>query len=122
MIEFLIRDATRTFFFFLLLIFTSDKLSRVKTKIPYDRFRSGGWSFGTQKFKDVSTTRYARQTYIYSAISYLRNRNFDGLDIDWEYPKGGDDKKNYVLLLKGKRNNTETINAILCTGIFHVFT
>lgn len=50
----------------------------------------------------MSSTRYARQTFIYSAISYLRDRNFDGLDIDWEYPKGGDDKKNYVLLLKGK--------------------
>lgn len=63
---------------------------------------SGGWSFGTQKFKDMSSTRYARQTFIYSAIPYLRDRNFDGLDIDWEYPKGGEDKKNYVLLLKGK--------------------
>lgn len=61
----------------------------------------GGWSFGTQKFKDMSSTRYARQTFIYSAIPYLRDRNFDGLDIDWEYPKGGDDKKNYILLLKG---------------------
>ncbi|GBP48406.1 Chitotriosidase-1 [Eumeta japonica] len=60
----------------------------------------GGWSFGTQKFKDMSATRYARQTFIYSAIPYLRDRNFDGLDVDWEYPKGGDDKKNYVLLLK----------------------
>jgi GH18 family chitinase len=62
---------------------------------------SGGWSFGTQKFKDVSSTRYARQTFIYSAIPYLRERGFDGLDMDWEYPKGGDDKKNFVLLLKG---------------------
>ncbi|XP_017755457.1 PREDICTED: probable chitinase 3 [Eufriesea mexicana] len=67
----------------------------------------GGWSFGTQKFKDVSSTRYARQTFIYSAISYLRDRNFDGLDIDWEYPKGGDDKKNYVLLLKELREAFE---------------
>jgi len=63
---------------------------------------SGGWSFGTQKFKDMSATRYARQTFIYSSIPFLRDRNFDGLDIDWEYPKGSDDKKNYVLLLKGK--------------------
>ncbi|KRT85583.1 glycoside hydrolase, partial [Oryctes borbonicus] len=62
----------------------------------------GGWSFGTQKFKEMTATRYARQTFIYSAIPFLRNRNFDGLDIDWEYPKGQDDKKNYVLLLKGK--------------------
>lgn len=68
-------------------------------------FHSGGWSFGTQKFKEMAATRYSRQTFIYSAIPYLRDRNFDGLDIDWEYPKGGDDKKNYVLLLKGKNLN-----------------
>lgn len=65
-------------------------------------FCPGGWSFGTQKFKEMSSSRYARQTFIYSAIPYLRDRNFDGLDVDWEYPKGSDDKKNYVLLLKGK--------------------
>lgn len=49
----------------------------------------------------MSSSRYSRQTFIYSAIPFLRDRNFDGLDMDWEYPKGGDDKKNYVLLLKG---------------------
>lgn len=63
----------------------------------------GGWSFGTQKFKDMSASRYARQTFIYSAIPYLRQREFDGLDMDWEYPKGSDDKKNFVLLLKELR-------------------
>jgi chitinase len=61
----------------------------------------GGWSFGTQKFKEMSATRYSRQIFVFSAIPYLRERDFDGLDIDWEYPKGTDDKKNYVLLLKG---------------------
>ncbi|KAB0800036.1 hypothetical protein PPYR_07916 [Photinus pyralis] len=67
----------------------------------------GGWSFGTQKFKDMTNTRYARQTFIYSAIPFLRDREFDGLDIDWEYPKGSDDKKNYVHLLKELREAFE---------------
>lgn len=67
----------------------------------------GGWSFGTQKFKDMSATRYSRQTFIYSAIPFLRARHFDGLDVDWEYPKGGDDKKNFVLLLKELREAFE---------------
>lgn len=57
----------------------------------------------------MSATRYSRQTFIYSAIPFLRDRGFDGLDIDWEYPKGNDDKKNYVLLLKGKFNSFETL-------------
>ena len=61
----------------------------------------GGWSFGTQKFKDMTSTRFGRQTFIYSAIPFVRDRNFDGLDLDWEYPKGSDDKKNFVLLVKG---------------------
>ena len=62
----------------------------------------GGWSFGTAKFKEMSATRYARQTFAFSAIPFLRQHGFDGLDLDWEYPKGADDKRNFVSLLKGK--------------------
>lgn len=62
----------------------------------------GGWTFGTAKFKEMSATRYARQTFVFSAIPFLRQHGFDGLDLDWEYPKGSDDKRNFVSLLKGK--------------------
>jgi chitinase len=49
----------------------------------------------------MSATRYARQTFVFSAIPFLRQHGFDGLDLDWEYPKGSDDKRNFVSLLKG---------------------
>ena len=59
----------------------------------------GGWSFGTAKFKEVAETRFARQTFIFSCIPYLREHQFDGLDVDWEYPKRND-KENFVSFIK----------------------
>jgi len=59
----------------------------------------GGWSFGTSKFKQVAETRFSRQTFIFSAIPFLRKYNFDGLDVDWEYPKSAD-RDNFVAYLK----------------------
>ena len=63
----------------------------------------GGWSFGTERFKSMAANRYNRQLFIFSALEFLRERNFDGLDIDWEFPRG-DDKKNFVDLLKELRD------------------
>ena len=66
----------------------------------------GGWSFGTSKFKKMAETRFSRQTFIFSAIPFLRKHNFDGLDMDWEYPKRAD-RDNFVAVLKELRQAFE---------------
>jgi len=66
----------------------------------------GGWSFGTAKFKEVAKTRYSRQIFVFSATEYLRENNFDGLDMDWEYPKSSD-KENFASLLTELREAFE---------------
>ncbi|CAB1414646.1 unnamed protein product [Pleuronectes platessa] len=53
-----------------------------------------------------------RQTFISSVILFLRQYEFDGLDIDWEYPanRGGSysDKENYSVFLQEMRAAFET--------------
>nr|BAP90827.1 chitinase [Prionace glauca] len=46
----------------------------------------GGWNFGTQKFSAMVSSAGTRQVFIKSVISFLRGYEFDGLDVDWEYP------------------------------------
>ncbi|XP_043235653.1 probable chitinase 10 [Amphibalanus amphitrite] len=67
----------------------------------------GGWSFGTKKFRDMTRNRYNRRTFVYSVAPYLRDKNFDGLDFDWEYPKGATDKNNFAQLCRELRESFE---------------
>ncbi|XP_023333989.1 probable chitinase 10 [Eurytemora carolleeae] len=78
-----------------------DRVINLKTKNPDLKvlLAIGGWSFGTAKFKEVAKTRFTRQIFVFSAVKFLREHNFDGLDMDWEYPKSSD-KDNFSALLK----------------------
>jgi chitinase len=52
----------------------------------------------------MALLKSTRSEFVNSTITFLRTRNFDGLDIDWEYPgrRGGppQDKVNLALLMK----------------------
>ncbi|XP_041371550.1 proteoglycan 4-like [Gigantopelta aegis] len=60
----------------------------LKTKNPHLKtlLAVGGWTHGSRPFTDMAKTKVGRQSFIDHAIQYLRTHNFDGLDLDWEYP------------------------------------
>ncbi|KAJ2895044.1 hypothetical protein IWW38_002407 [Coemansia aciculifera] len=45
----------------------------------------GGWT-GSNYFSDILKDGGTRNTLLTSMVSYIKDKNLDGIDIDWEYP------------------------------------
>lgn len=75
----------------------------------------GGWTL-SEDFSDAALTAERRQRFARTAIRLMREYDFDGIDVDWEYPGGGgmakntvrsEDPQNFTLLLKELRRQLD---------------
>lgn len=75
----------------------------------------GGWAFNdpgptVTTFSDIAASVDYQINFIQSVIRFLNTYNFDGVDIDWEYPGAPDrsgrpeDYKNFVTLMWNLRD------------------
>ena len=46
----------------------------------------GGWNEGSSKYSAMAKDSAERQKFVDSVVQFLQKHNFDGLDLDWEYP------------------------------------
>ncbi len=70
----------------------------------------GGWTL-SDDFPALAASAPTRQKFAEECIRLIKEYNFDGIDIDWEYPGYADhkgtpaDKHNFTLLLQAIRNS-----------------
>lgn len=73
----------------------------------------GGWTL-SDNFPGIAADAVKRQTFAQSCVNLLQTYNFDGIDLDWEYPGYAEhngtpaDKVNFTLLLQAVRSAIDT--------------
>ena len=81
----------------------------------------GGWNDGSKKYSDMAKDPLKRKQFVRSALHFVVKYQFDGLDMDWEYPakRGGDpeDKENFILLLADLYSVFNKNNLLLTAAI-----
>lgn len=78
----------------------------------------GGWGAGG--FSEAASTPEGRSIFADTAIELMKAYNFDGIDIDWEYPcsslagiaSSPNDKRNFTLMLKELREKLDKLGQI----------
>lgn len=69
----------------------------------------------------MSSSYESRKIFIKSVVEFLNFHNFDGIDIDWEYPGQRDgrkeDKQNFVRLLKELRRELKPKRYLLTAAV-----
>ncbi|BFZ12035.1 hypothetical protein BsWGS_15074 [Bradybaena similaris] len=64
----------------------------------------GGWKIGSKPFLPVIKSEVVWRKWVANVIDYLRKHNFDGFDMDWEFPawrgSGPEDRHKFTLFMK----------------------
>ncbi|XP_062544538.1 chitinase-3-like protein 1 [Armigeres subalbatus] len=82
----------------------------------------GGWNEGSKKFSIVAASPTLRQRFITESVQFCRTHNFDGIDLDWEYPaqRDGDvinDRENHAKWLEEMRREFDRQGLILSAAV-----
>ncbi|KAF6206607.1 hypothetical protein GE061_017843 [Apolygus lucorum] len=81
----------------------------------------GGWNEGSANYSEMAADPAKRAPFVASALEMVQKYDFDGLDLDWEFPtqRGGrpEDKENFVALIKDLKSALKPNGYILTAAV-----
>ncbi|MFZ6655143.1 glycoside hydrolase family 18 protein [Undibacterium sp. TJN19] len=95
------------------------------------QFSIGGWAYTNDdsptvgRYHTAAATAENRKKLAQSCVHFMREYGFDGLDLDWEYPRA-EDAQNFVALLKEMRlqlkqaGKTNQLSIAVAGGAFNM--
>lgn len=98
--------------------FTALRKRSPKTKII---IAIGGWNEGSARYSAVVANPTTRAKFVKNVVDFTKKHNFDGFDLDWEYPnqRGGkpEDVNNFSLLTKELRQEFDKHGLLLTAAV-----
>jgi len=83
----------------------------------------GGWNLNSLPFSNMAQDDMLRGKFVRKSVNFLKKRQFDGLDIDWEYPANRDtehrpdDKQAFTLLCQDLSSAFEPHGLLLTAAV-----
>ncbi|CAF0850254.1 unnamed protein product [Brachionus calyciflorus] len=82
----------------------------------------GGWNFGPAQFSNLVSNTESVRRFVQHSVQFLKRYNFDGLDIDWEYPANREgsrpeDKINFTKFIQELKNVFVSENLMLTAAL-----
>lgn len=78
----------------------------------------GGWTL-SGNFPTIASTSAQRTHFVNSCVSFMQQHDFDGIDVDWEFPTAND-RDNFTALLQDFRDALDTLEQT--TGTYYPLT
>jgi len=75
------------------------ELKKLKRNYPHLKTSISIGGAGAQSFPNATQNTEARQKFARSCIALMKQNGLDGIDLDWEFPKGNAEKENYAAML-----------------------
>jgi chitinase len=75
------------------------ELAKLKERFPHLKILLSLGGAGAQNFANAAKSAEAREKFARSCIALMKQSGFDGIDVDWEFPKNAEEKQNYAALL-----------------------